>query len=649
MMNGTRLGAGKTAFIAFVLMALSSSLARAQWAELDASEAPRRVSSHLGRLAPSLMVSRVELSCTARDAASWPKLVRDLDAGAGEIVEFLPDRLTVVLRYPEREFTANLNALRADPRVEHAFAVHHIGEEGTRRESRYLLTRRIVVAFDEGLERPERDAILGSLGADSRKDLEWLPGAILAEVRPGVDPIEVCGALARSPQVRAAHPDWVRYLGLRDTYPADPLFGNQWHLLNTGQGNGSPGADIGAVFAWDLTLGAGTTIAVIDTGVDAAHPDLNQTASGYNPTFGAGPGMGQDLSGHGTRVAGVAAATGGNGTQVSGVSWQSLVMPIRLLNGSGYGTPSEEAACFVYAADNGADVITNSWGPDGVPFPLPFVVEQAFIHATNTGRGGLGTPIFWAAGNGNEDIITDEYVASTYTISVGATTNFDSRAPYSDFGAALDLVAPSSGGTRAINTTDLGGGTTLMFGGTSASAPQAAGVAALMLSANPNLDWMALATLMRDTANPIQPGAAGYDATGHSIYYGHGRLDAQAAVAAAIAAAPTPPALLIYSWGIGDINILITGMPSFAEWALGVSSQLYDPIGSGPIFGLGTDSLQTFLLPAGAIPFRFWADVNGEYYWGAMGIPPGLVFQAAAVTRQADGSLTGSNVLQVVL
>ncbi|MEZ6196434.1 MAG: S8 family serine peptidase [Planctomycetota bacterium] len=628
------------------MVALTALILSLGLAPLTAQE---RVSSRLGPDAPTLAVSAGEIAAIARDGRHWPELVALADARGWRTVDLVPERRVLIADVGTTRRDAVLAELRADARVDAAFPLHRIGSS-TGPESRYFLTREVVVAFEPDLELARRREILAENGLVAIRSLRWCQGAQLVKTADAtLDPLAICATLDATPGVRFSHPNWLRRLGVRDTYPADPLFGNQWHLLNIGQGAGLPGADLGAVGAWDLSLGAGTTIAVIDTGVDQNHGDLAQTALGFDPQLGPGVGNGHDVSGHGTRVAGCAAAHGGNGYLVSGVSWQSTIMPIRLLTGSGYGTPTEESDCFVHAADNGADVITNSWGPDGVPFPLPALVDAALQYVTSNGRNGLGCPVFWAAGNGNEDVATDGYVSSAYTIAVGATTNFDVRAIYSDFGVALDLVAPSSGGTRAITTTDLGGSITLMFTGTSASAPQAAGAAALMISANPALTWMQVRDFMRNSAQKVQPLAANYDAAGHSLTYGYGRLDAHGAVMAAVAAAPTPPSLLVFSWGIGDINVCISDLPPFGEWALGVSSQLYSPVGSGPLFGLGWDSVQTFLMPAGAIPFHYFADAAGGYQWGAVGLPPGLTFQTAVVGVMTDGSLLGSNVLQVSL
>ena len=563
-----------------------------------------------------------------------------------EVLETFPARRVAILSVHAERTSAFLTAMRKFPGVRAVNPLLSI-DTAAGRKGWYALTDRLVLRFHGeptvNQIQPDLDAVEGRL----IKPLRWLPGAFLIRVPRHRDALQACQTLMARRAVEWAHPNWLRYLGTRESVPNDPLFANLWHLKNTGQGGGLLGIDMRATFAWDMAKGTGMSIAVIDTGVDGTHSDLNLAANGYNPITGTGPTAGADLGGHGTSVAGVAAATGDNSSYLAGVAHQATVLPIRLLNGSSFGTPTEEAACFIWAADNGADVITNSWGPDGIPFILPILVEQSFAYAASVGRNGLGCPIIWAAGNGNETIATDEYVANVYTLSVGAVTNLGVRSSYSDYGPELDVVAPSSGGTRAINTTTLGGSTTLNFGGTSASAPMAAGIAALVLEVNPLLLWSQVHQILRDSATQIDTTVAVYDATGHNIFYGHGLLNAEQAVLDSAATLPQPLAFALTTTGIGDIIVDIKNMHPYAEWAIGFSAQIFNPIGSGPIFGVGWDSLITFFQPVGVIPFHAYADANGNFYWGAVGLPSGLTLQAVAIEVLPDFSFRPSQVVQV--
>lgn len=569
-----------------------------------------------------------------------PQLFRRVD-------ERDPSHSVAVIEIAPGRMEAALAETRARREVHFAYPVYHLGDPKVP-GSRHILTDELLVGMRAGAGTAAMATASASLALPATP-ITWSADTYLLKVKKGVDALDLANELAVRGDVAFAHPNWLRKLTTREQVPNDPLFGNQWHLKNTGQGSGVVGADIKATHAWSMANGSGRVIAVIDTGVDFGMSDILQTTVGYNPVTGPGVSAADDIATHGTACAGVAAATGNNGTLLTGAAPGAVVMPIRLLTSIGYGTPLEEANCFIYAADNGADVISNSWGPDGIPFLLPTIVQNAFIYAVTTGRGGKGCPIFWASGNGNEDIATDQYVSSTYTIAVGSTTNFDVRASYSDFGAALALVAPSSGGSRNINTTIPNNTYTSNFGGTSASAPQAAGVAAMMLQVNPNLTWTQVRTLLTQTADKIQPALAAYNNQGHSLTYGYGRLNAFNAVAAALASAGAPTNLSVWTMGFGDITISMSGMDPNAEWVLGASLQIYNPPGSGPFLGLGFDAIQTMLAPIGFIPFHSLASPAGTFAWSQPGgIPPGITVQLRVVEFAPGGGLRASNVVQVV-
>ena len=146
--------------------------------------------------------------------------------------------------------------------------------------------------------------------------------------------------------------------------PNDPRYPEQWHLPS-----------ISAPGAWDVTVGSSqVTIAVIDTGVDYTHVDLaSKCVAGYN--FVGHNSNPMDDHGHGTHVAGIAAAIGNNGTGVSGVDWSARIMPIKVLNSQGSGYDSDVAAGIRYAADHGADVINMSLGSSQYSYTLEVAVN----------------------------------------------------------------------------------------------------------------------------------------------------------------------------------------------------------------------------------------------------------------------------------
>lgn len=233
-------------------------------------------------------------------------------------------------------------------------------------------------------------------------------------------------------------------------------------------------------------------------------------------------------------------------------------MPIRLASALG---SQNEADAFVWAVDNGADVISCSWGPaDGMWWdpndpthnqvvPIPDSTRLALEYAIQQGRAGKGCVITWAAGNGNEPVDNDGYASYPKVIAVGACNDQGRRSAYSDQGNALWCCFPSNDGnvsvTPGIWTTDRSGVVgysssdyTDDFGGTSSACPGVAGVAALILARNPDLRWDEVKDVIRQSCDRIDVAGGAYDATGHSVRYGYGRVNARRAVDLALPAQP---------------------------------------------------------------------------------------------------------------
>ena len=321
----------------------------------------------------------------------------------------------------------------------------------------------------------------------------------------------------------------LNYLVYPQIDPNDPNYSLQWHLNNTGLYGGTPGADIDAPKAWNIHTGSGNvTIAVIDSGVDLDHPDLAaKIVGGYNFIS---PGLPpNDDFGHGTHVAGIAAAIGNNNTGVAGVSWGAKLMPLKIFNASGGGaTITILSQAIKDAADNGAKVINMSLGGGcGSGWP---VVEDAIDYARS--KGAL---LVAAAGNYNSSSILCP-AALDGVIAVGATTDSDERASYSHYGPQLDVVAPGSG----IYSTAYTGGYVFMSG-TSMSTPQVAGLAALIWSVDPTLTHDQVQEIIQTTADDLIPISGQGDscadanptysgATGWDPCFGHGRINAYQAL-----------------------------------------------------------------------------------------------------------------------
>lgn len=347
--------------------------------------------------------------------------------------------------------------------------------------------------------------------------------------------------------------------------PDDPLFSQQWHLLNEGTSGGGTGIDLNVASIWDFAggagLGTGVVLGIVDSGVQYNHPDLLQN---YRPDLSydfladdADP-QPQGVSGHGTAVAGLAVARGNNGLGVSGVAPGAHFAALRLLAPT-LQTDAMEASTLTHQNNNQGGLGTiaiyvNPWGPsdDGrtlaAPGPLTAAALEDGVH---NGRGGLGSIFTWAVGNGRgalDNANFDGYSNSRYVIAVGAVTNQGLATSYSEPGANLFVVAPSDGGPGAnsdltstdytgvggYNTSATEGDYVTTFGGTSAAVPLVGGVVALMLEANPQLTWRDVKHILARTAVQNDPTSPGWqvNAAGRHFHhdYGFGLVDAHAAV-----------------------------------------------------------------------------------------------------------------------
>ena len=404
------------------------------------------------------------------------------------------------------------------------------------------------VADDEALAAlralPEVAAV-EALGRDGR--------VVRVRPRAGEDEVALSRALHGRAGVVWSHPDFAVRL-VPAQVPNDPYFPDQWHLHNTGQRGWTPGVDIGAELAWSRTVGTGALIAVIDSGVQSTHPDLD-VQLGFDYIGGdadSNPDPRDTDSGpHGTAVAGIAAAIGGNGVGVAGVAYGASVYGIRLIGGMT--SLGDLYSAFAEAVDAGAWVLSNSWGygMNCDPVPEMAVYTDAVQYAETMGRKGLGAAVVFAAGNNNCDIKNNALLAQPEVIAVAATNGDDFREGYSCFGAGVDVAAPSG----TIVTTDLVGKAGWgpfrgdddyqgSFSGTSAATPIVSGTVALMFAANPRLTAAKARTVLCQTADKIDVAHAGYDASGWSPYYGCGRVNAGAAVMAVANTAPPAPAVV---------------------------------------------------------------------------------------------------------
>jgi thermitase len=336
--------------------------------------------------------------------------------------------------------------------------------------------------------------VFAQQGATIRTRLDKLSVTVLEVPEASAD--AVMRSLRGNPLFRSVEYD---YYAHPSAIPNDPSFGSEWHLQK-----------IQAPAAWDVTTGSPGAIAVIDSGVDATHPDLaGRLLSGWN--FVAGNSNTQDVLGHGTAVAGTLAAATNNGLGVAGVTWQNPVLPLVAVDSNGYAAYSDIAAAIQYAADQGVRVISLSIGGSS---PSD-VLQSAVDYAWNKGA------IVVASAMNNSSATPAYPAACNHAIAVSATDENDNLASFSDFGSWITLSAPGNN----ILTTTLGGGYGYWWG-TSFSAPIVSGVAALALGANPSLSAPALVNLLEQNADDL--GAPGFDSS-----FGWGRVNAFRTVSAA--------------------------------------------------------------------------------------------------------------------
>jgi len=342
------------------------------------------------------------------------------------------------------------------------------------------------------------------------------------------------------------------YLAYAQFTPNDPLYSPfQWHLDNPVNGG------INVESAWDISTGAGVTVAVVDTGVAYENngsaykraPDFANTlfVAGYD--FVNNDTHPNDDEGHGTHVAGTIAQSTNNNLGVAGIAHGASIMPIKVLNSAGSGSYADIADGIRFAADNGADIINMSLGGSSGSQTLQDAVAYAY---------GKGVIIVAAAGNDGTSNILYPAAYNSYVIAVGATRYDEALAPYSSHGAGLDIVAPggdlnvdqngdsygdgvvqqtfvpSCGGRWWRQTCTYGNFGYYLYQGTSMATPHVAGVAALVISNGNASTPDDVRAALENSADDL--GAAGWDST-----YGHGLLNAVSALAYNSGSAPPPP------------------------------------------------------------------------------------------------------------
>ncbi len=381
----------------------------------------------------------------------------------------------------------------------------------------------VIVKFKPGLSSWKKISALNIYSSRILSRIAKL-GAYLIEVPEQATVEEIVSALIKNPGVEYAEPN--RLLTIHAT-PNDPFFQYQYALFNKGQQiwvvpgspQGKPSADIKAPSAWEETKGIETvTIAIIDTGVDLLHPDLKNKIISSGRDFINNDYDATDDHGHGTMVAGIAAAETNNNEGIAGVAWNCKILPVKVVDKDGIAPEDKVAEGIRWAVDNGADVINLSMGIDQ---PV-LLIRDAMKYAYDK-----NVVVAASAGNSNGPV---NYPAAydDYVLAVAATDYNDSRAPWSSFGPQVDVAAPGEKVLAPYPTalTPAGFFPYVPGNGTSYSAPHVAGLAALIKGLKPKLNVADIMNVIRYSADDVN----GSQFQGKDDYLGFGRINMEKAL-----------------------------------------------------------------------------------------------------------------------
>ncbi|MEG3879750.1 S8 family serine peptidase [Microcoleus sp. herbarium7] len=492
---------------------------------------------------------------------------------------------------PDRLETA-METARASDAV--AFA-SHVYSPANNPSTFFYLTDRITIQFGEQVDETSRNAIANFAALKIVRQIEGIPNTFLCEITKQAteNPIKIANRLTRYPEVLIAEPNIL--VETQPHYiPRDPLYSKQWYLNNFGGDLLVANAQIFAEPAWDITRGVRSiVIAIADDSVDTTHPDFQGEGKIVFPIDlkdgDLSPIPVEESDNHGTACAGVAVAEE-NGKGIVGVAPGCALMPIRT---TGFLDDDSVEKLFNWAIEKKAAVISCSWGPSAVYYPLSLRQSAAITKAATQGRGGRGCVILFAAGNANRPVngkIDEQgwpnnvvggktqwlsgFAVHPDAIAVSASTSLNKKAAYSNWGSSISVCAPSNNAPPGfwlqatgylstppevteylpglgVFTADRSwvsgydaGDYTDSFGGTSSATPVVAGVAALILSANPRLTAREVRKIIEETADKIvdpdpdpQLGnrLGNYDPNSRRCdWFGYGKVNALKAVQAAV-------------------------------------------------------------------------------------------------------------------
>ncbi len=513
-----------------------------------------------------------------------------------QMVQQMPGAQVTAVRSPAKLTEIRVNAGQRDALMQQARSAtgvnyaSHVYHLKNNPGSLVYVTNQLTVQFASGVTAAAIAQILQQYRLRQVKSVATLPNTFVVETTTATteNPIKLANRLMGQSTVLTAEPNVV--IQTQTHYrPKDALYPKQWHLHHTGGPNLVSFSHVFAEKAWDVTRGSrAIVVAVMDDSVDISHPDFQGLGKIVAPRdfkendFLPMPGEPEDN--HGTACAGVAVAEE-NGVGAVGVAPGCALMPLRT---TGFVDDESIEQLFNWAMTKGAAVISCSWGPSAVYFPLSLRQRAVLTQAATQGRNGKGCVIVFAAGNANRPTSgtlnergwpnnalngatqwLGGFVVHPDVITVSACTSLNKKSAYSNWGPDISVCAPSNNAPPGIGlpetgyiatppevtvptpglgivTTDRRGRDgydasdfTLDFGGTSSATPLVAGVAALVLSANPDLTAAEVRQILQQTADKIvdtdpdpQFGfrQGSYAANGHSPWFGYGKVNAFKAV-----------------------------------------------------------------------------------------------------------------------
>ena len=399
----------------------------------------------------------------------------------------------------------------------------HRATAGPSLVGRAYVPGQILVRFRSGIGAAAIDRVNASLGVRTIQTFHVVSNLRLLALPAGLGVRAAVAAYERRPEVRYAEPNSVWHVD--ETIPNDPDFDMQWNWLNTGQLGGKPDADVDATDAWDLTTGSrNVVVAIIDTGVQYNHPDLEKNMWANTPECGGIPGVDDEGDGyiddcrgidtinhdsnpnddfnHGTHLAGIIGGVGNNGVGVTGLNWHVTMLPCKSHDKTGNGTNASLLECLQYVQDwkdRGLNIVAtnNSYGGCQEACSYSQTLHDAIEAQMRHG-------ILYVASAGNDGANNDttfKFPADYFlpnVIAVAASDPLDGMAFFSNYGPrTVSLSSPGESVWSTLRPDAYG-----YESGTSMSSPHVTGLAAMLAAYDPSLDWKAIRNLILAGGDP---------------------------------------------------------------------------------------------------------------------------------------------------